>query len=141
MTRVENWEYDFITMMEEAKNDPFVWGKNDCAMLVARNIKTLTGIDIAKDYHFKYKTAKGAAQKIKQIGNGELMEVGHVIAAHYGFEEILALTAQRGDVVIVTADNVDYFGINIGSQIAVVSEGNGFATYPREAAVVAWRIE
>lgn len=91
MARIDGWEKRLADEVEAARHLPFVWGTHDCVLWAADCVKTITGIDYAKDYRARYKTKRGAYRILKN--NPVPDRVGEI------FEPITPALARRGDVV------------------------------------------
>lgn len=95
----------FHKAVEAKMTAPFVWGQNDCALMVADIYRDVTGVDLAEGIRGTYDSEYTATRKIIQLGGWENILLSR------GFSRIENKNyVQRGDVVI--AENA--LGIWIG---------------------------
>jgi hypothetical protein len=120
MNRANEWPELLFDFFERKRNQPFEWGKNDCAGFVIDAIETLTGETVASELR-GYRSASGAARRIREKGGMESILIS------LGFERIEIGFAQRGDIVIADMDGREIYGI---------VAGNGFYCSPGEEAML-----
>lgn len=106
MQRHDNWPEALAEFIDARRNELFEWGRNDCALFAADAVLAMTGVDLAEKLR-GYKTASGAARKIKAAG-GMRQLASSLTEKHPGM-------AQRGDVVLVEIDGRETFGIVAGN--------------------------
>lgn len=142
LRRRPGWQQDLVRFLEEIRYKPFVRGEHDCALMVADWVLRMTGEDPGADYRGRYKTARGAARRMKQLSGGGLIEV-----ATQAFGEPLPspMLARRGDVVAVRTAETETgdFALGVvgpdGASIHLVTEW-GSAVWPLSRAVTGWAI-
>lgn len=129
-----NWQTDFLKMVGDKATEPFVWGKNDCAMFAADAVQLICGTDFASEFRGKYKTEVGAKRSIAKQG-------GIVEILNSKLEAIPVDFSQRGDLVLFDGD--------LGSTLGIYWHGGVFAAGPDGVVLIdaihhkitnAWRV-
>lgn len=96
--RQKNWELRLIDAIFEEQNQPFEWGKHDCAILMAASVRAIYGnAHPALKEFVKYKNETSAKRLLAKRGGLDK------IVSEY-FDEINMLSAQQGDLGIYVAD-------------------------------------
>lgn len=131
--RVHDWPEQLHLLMSSFDAQPFVWGAHDCCTFAADAVFCITGIDRMASYRGGYKTAAGAARKLRAAGGLEA-----AITAELG-DPIPLLMAQRGDVVCFTSPLGDTAGVCMGTSIAAAGLA-GITYTPISQAFKAWRV-
>ena len=135
--RIDNWL--LILANELKKPRTFTWGKEDCCLFSANIIKSITNIDIAKEYRGKYKTKLGAFRLIKKCGYKNLVECVDSEIKKHGFKQIHINMAQKGDVVTKKIDNDEIVGIML-DDVGVFLHKNIYSYTKRKDLNLAWAI-
>jgi hypothetical protein len=134
--RVEGWPMILSQMLREQKDQPFVWGTNDCLIFPANVVNALTGFDPAEGLRGTYDGALGAQNIVDEAGGIEAL-----ITARLGIPGTRdILTGNRGDVVIMKTAYGIMGGIidDSGSRIAVpISDQQTLVRFPLSKA---WRV-
>lgn len=94
--RNSDWEERLANKLEQKRDVPFKWGSNDCALFAADCVLSMTGVDPAEAFRGLYDTKTGAAQALRDHGQGTLLKT---VRHWFGEEKHVAL-AQRGDLVM-----------------------------------------
>lgn len=128
--RKEGWESQLSAYLDASTS--FVWGQADCALWSALWVKDCTGQDYTQPWLGKYKTAKGAALRIKKHG---FSSVADIASSH--LEEISPPLAKRGDIVLHPVQ--DCLGICNGLRSHFLME-KGTTTVATLACRRAWRV-
>lgn len=119
MERFSDWEERLRVYLDRIEEEPFAWGKHDCALFVADCIKSQTGIDPAEQFRGKYDTARGAALALREYGAGTLLKtVRHWLGEHKSVH-----FAKRGDIVMRDAKTC---GVCVGPYSWFVGHEQGF---------------
>ena len=138
MSKVKNWEKKLANFIEKRSNTPFKWGKNDCCLFVADAVKSITGVDYAKDFRKRYKTKIGAYRILRKFAGGGLVESLEKIAKENNFNLIAPKMAKRGDIGVVYPNEA--LVICLGSKWAWQGEkGIEFISYKN--VLIAWSID
>lgn len=87
--------------------EPFAWGSHDCALFSASAVNAMCGVDPAAAFRGTYDTQRGAAEALKEHGEGTLLKT---VRAWFPEEKSVHL-AHRGDLVMKDATAV---GICVG---------------------------
>ena len=91
MNRLDNWPALLAQYFLEKKDQPFVWGKNDCCRFADGAVIAITGHSMMQS--FDYTTEKQALRLLKtRLEELTSKELGQSIKPAF---------AQRGDVVLV----------------------------------------
>lgn len=142
--RHRDWEVRLAAALEEARSTPFVWGEFDCALAMADMVVAMTGVDPAKRFRGRYKTARGAAGALRRYGAGTLEAT---MTALFG-EPVPRAFGRRGDAASVPldADLDDRFrtaagivGLD-GVSVHVAAPARGLIRLPLRLATCAWRV-
>jgi hypothetical protein len=103
LTRIQHWATrSYHAFLLARAEEPFAWGKNDCALFAADGILAITGTDIASDFRGKYSDERSAFAAIKSIAGGTTVaDAAAYCAGKHGLAELkFPLMAQRGDLVV-----------------------------------------
>ena len=134
--RLPDWPELLAGKINVARQQPFVWGENDCCLFAADCVEIMTGIDLAGDYR-SYKTKAEALCLLKKYGG--VAGIAEAIAKQHGIPEVSALHAQRGDVCLFNIGNGDTLGVIAGEHIFAPGQ-DGLLGFPILQAKRAWRI-
>lgn len=131
--RFEDWPIRLSRFLDERRDMPFEWGKNDCLTFLAKGAEAMTGVDYYEEYS-GYDNESDAYKKMEESGG-----IVKIISSHLGSGSKNILKARRGDVALVktpelTAGIVD----DSGRYIALVSK-DGLVRVPLEKAWRVWR--
>jgi hypothetical protein len=101
MKRHDFWRERLSDVMDRQRQDPFVWGKHDCAIgFAAAIVEAIMGEDPAREYRGKYASPRGALKLMKEAGAETL---GDFVAMKLPEHENIA-KARVGDIGVVAAD-------------------------------------
>lgn len=96
--RKKNWELRLVEAISKEQNEPFEWGKHDCALLMAASVRAIYGDDHPALKEFsKYKDEKTAKRFLAKRGG-----LDRIVSEYFG--EVNKLSAQQGDLGIYEAD-------------------------------------
>lgn len=134
VARFDNWPLLLSAYLTQRRAMPFEWGSNDCLTFAAKGVHAMTGVDFSADYP-AYSTEAEAIDLINQHGGVEA-----IITAALGEGTDKVLTAQRGDVALITiGDPVAGLVDDTGQRIAVFIRG-GLIRIPITRASKLWRV-
>lgn len=91
--RISTWEQALSDYIGSKRNEPFVYGVNDCCMFAAGAVHVMTGVDPMAEFRGKYKSLAGSVRALKEIGEGDLEKT-----IDGKFPVIPVSSAQRGDI-------------------------------------------
>ncbi len=134
--RLPDWPERLARKIDASRNQPFVWGENDCCLFAADCIRAITGVDLAKPYRIYTSQAQALRMLHKR---GGVVGIADTVAAKYNIPEIQPLTAQRGDVCLFDIGRGDTLGIVAGEHIFAPG-AIGLIGFPILQAVRTWRI-
>jgi len=120
----------FERFIDERRNAPFEWGRNDCCLFVFDALLALTGRDYVAGLR-NYSSALGAAKIIKKIGSIEAL-------LDSLFEPLSVQFAKKYDPVLFNTDGGQALGICIGTHFAAVSQ-HGLSYIGLAHAQKAWK--
>ncbi|OOH86251.1 DUF6950 family protein [Comamonas kerstersii] len=132
-TRLFDWEQRLGDLVAQRLSQPFVWGVNDCVLFAADCVHAVTGVDPVPDLRGQWSDPGSAARAIVRAGGLE------AAVQSRGFQQVAALFAQRGDVVLHRREGVDALAVCVGASLAAPSEA-GLMFFGLEHGVVAWRV-
>jgi hypothetical protein len=130
MIRRKDWERRLLAYIESKRHTPFAWVENDCASFANDAVFEMTGERIPIP---SASSPQAYARLLRD--HGPLRKIATDILG----EEIPPAFAQRGDIVILTLDDIETLGVSLGRMIAGPGQ-EGLALVPRALAVCAWRI-
>jgi len=157
MARYSDWERRLETHFGALRATSFQWGQFDCAMAICQGVLAITGLDAGAGLRGEYATADEAAALIAlngatlslegptRIGResaGDLGTLAAALAEGYGFGEVPARFAQRGDVVLVDNNDPGHAlgTVDLSGRFAWCVGERGFARVPMRRWLRAWRI-
>ena len=140
--RLPDWETRLSRFIADHRDHPHEWGEWDCILMASSAIEAMTGTDPAAEYRGRYNDERGAAQALRDIGEGTLVKT---IDAQ--LERAPVSMARRGDLVEVKGS----IGVCIGGVAVFVGEERfaenagiaprqGLVTIPRTEWVRAWKV-
>lgn len=136
LKRFPDWPERLARRINDSRELPFVWGKNDCCLFAMDCVRDITGVDLAKPYR-GYKTQVQALRLLNKSGG--VAGIAEAVAKKYKIEEIPALAAQRGDVCLFDIGRGDTLGVAAGEYIFAPGF-DGLIGFPILQGVRAWRI-
>ena len=135
--RRHDWPERLHEVITKSKKKTFTWGTNDCALFVCDCVLAMIGIDYAANFRGKYKTKKGALTALARIEDVKTLPE---LADKYLGERIALVNAQRGDIVLLTADSMEALGVVVGKN-AVFLAPDGIQIMLLEKCTCAWRVK
>lgn len=130
--RIRNWQSALAALIRERRNQPFEWGKNDCAIFPSDCVLAITGEDPARGIRGTYSSAGGAAEVISRFGG-----LSEIASARLGMGIPVSL-AQAGDVVLTLLADRETLAVCVGSGLVAPGE-HGLVSIPLSHAICAWR--
>lgn len=131
MKRREDWPEQLAAYLDERRDVPFAWGRQDCASFAGGAVAAMTG----------------EAPTIPEVQSAEAY--ARFLRDHGPIDALVDLTlgdrlaspafAQRGDVVLLDLDGRDTLGVCLGAEAAAPGL-DGMLTVPMAAARAAWRV-
>lgn len=104
-------------MVSSRADQPFEWGKLDCALFAADAVELMTGEDLASEFRGKYDSEEGAQKALSAANGGGLVGV-----LNAKLEPVNKEFCQRGDVVL--------FKTETGPTTGIYWHGGAFSTSP-----------
>lgn len=102
MKRRDDWRARLSDVTDRQRQDPFVWGKHDCAIgFASAVVEAITGEDLARGYRGKYASPRGALKLLAESGAETL---GDFVAMK--LPEINPAFARLGDIGVIEADGL-----------------------------------
>jgi hypothetical protein len=92
--RLSDWEQRLSDWIVANRSRPHEWGQWDCILMATSAVAAMTGEDPAAEYRGRYSDERGAAEALRDLGQGTLLKT--VDAA---FERRPVGKARRGDLV------------------------------------------
>ena len=140
MQRYPDWPERLKAAIEDARDEPFAWGTNDCALFACNVIRDITGVDFADEFRGRYDDRRGAIRVLNEIAGLGLEALADHLADREGIAEVPVAFAQRGDVVLMDTATGPALGICIGGEVATPQENAGLAFVPVATARRAWAL-
>jgi hypothetical protein len=116
--RYGDWEDRLRTYLDRVNDEPFKWGRHDCALFAADCIRAMTGEDPGEAFRGHYDSKTGAAEALRGFGAGTLLQT---VTAWLG-DPVSIHLAKRGDIVMRDRTTC---GICVGPYSYFVGEGPG----------------
>lgn len=135
MKRTEHWPTKLALFIDEKRDQPFDWKLNNCGFFACDWIAMLVGVDPAEEFR---KLDDRALRKLIVKSDIELFATA--AAEHWGWKEVAALYAQRGDVVSGNTPDGPALGVCCGAKTAFAGK-NGLVWLLTGECRKAWRIE
>jgi hypothetical protein len=130
----EDWVDQLWAAIDQAKDQPFSYGEQDCCLFSARVIDAMCDTDYAVKLASKYQNARTAALYLAKYES-----LREAVTEWLG-EAKPPVFAQRGDVVLFMNEGREVVGICIGGHIAAVTK-NGVKMFPIDSAIAIWKVE
>ncbi len=119
MIRVDDWQKNLTELIEAKRNVPYSITDHNCLMWALSGALAVNGVDYYKQFRGKFKTEKGAAKALRQIGKASSSV--EFLEATFGKRNPLAF-ARKGDIVAAVnpqgqaelANNLALFGPPVG---------------------------
>lgn len=114
MTRYEllpDWPDRLAAVIRSSQDQPFEWGKHDCALWTSSCVEAMTGIDTLAGYRGKYKTPKGALRQL--LRRDGVLSTLELADKHWGERRPIAF-ARLGDVVMADLGEPRELGPSLG---------------------------
>lgn len=107
MNRFPDWQRRLNQFMLGRKADPFVWGENDCALLVCDAVQEITGTNMAEEVRGKYESEESA----RSLMGSSLAAYAANVAAKHELPETDWKHLRRGDVGLIDTKDGGALGI------------------------------
>ncbi len=111
MTRHPDWPERLKAAIEDARDLPFAWGTNDCALFACNVILEITGVDFAAEFRGRYDDRRGAIRTLNEIAGLGLEALADHLAEKHNIAEVPVAFAQRGDVMLMDMPTGPALGI------------------------------
>lgn len=128
--RFPNWESALSDYILSKRDEPFVYGENDCCMFAAGAMIAMTGVDPIPEFRGKYNSLASSVKALKELGAGDLEKT-----IDGKLPEIAVGLAQRGDVALYDGS----LGVVMDGYAWFVSD-DGLERIPRSEWTKAWSI-
>ncbi len=142
LTRRADWATRLHNFLSERGADRFAYGRVDCCLWVADAVLGMTGIDPAAPLRGRYRSLREARVLMREYaGRPSVAAVVAAITAEHKMPEIPPLTAQRGDVVLVSRSRDYSLGLLDLNGRDILSVGrDGLLRLSLSRAARAWRV-
>lgn len=125
-----DWEQRLSDYLLSKRQEPFQYGKHDCAHFVAGAVEAITGENPMSEVTKDYKTEIGSLRVLKELGFDNVEQF-----TDSKFKSILIGFAQTGDIVLHDGS----LGIAISSKAVFASE-IGYTFVDRSEWSNAWEV-
>lgn len=135
LERFPDWQDRLTTYLDRCRDEPFYWGKHDCALFAAGAVKAITGVDVAKGVSGSYLSKLEAAEYLRKTKRKTL----HGAATKALGKSVHIAQAGLGD--IVRWDKA--LGVCVGKFSWFVGEINGvdqLVSNPTLQCSAAWKV-
>lgn len=135
MKRNSNWRSQLIEYIDRARQHPFEYGEQDCALFVAQAIEVMTGVDLFSDLKGEYASLEEGIEKLKVSGFTDHIDmVSKIFDEHRN-----KANTQMGDIAIIDTPQGQALGIVGGAEIFVMRE-KGLGTMPLMSATRTFKV-
>lgn len=132
--KTAGWETHLTRAIADARGQPFVWGRHDCATWAVDLRRALTGgPDHAAAWRGRYRTPRGAVRVMRSLGWSSLEDGARAL---FGAPLEGVLLAQRGDLTL--GGEPEALGVCLGAEVAFVGPA-GLVFVPLASCRMAWR--
>jgi len=142
MTRLPDWEARLSAWIVANRSREFAWGQWDCILMACSAVEAQTGVDPAAEYRGRYSDARGAAEALRELGEGTLIKT-----VDAEFDRRPVGKARRGDLVMFDQSIgvcVGGAGLFVGEERLTDAAGipmhAGLVTIPRTSLTQAWTV-
>ena len=136
MKRLDNWTVRVHEYLEMKHGTPFKWGESDCCLFACNIVMVMTGVDIAKKWRGKYKTARGAKRFLKR----GLNTVTEETMEEFNCAEVKIPFRRRFDLALIESGQGLALGV-INAHGNVWAQGeNKMEEMPSSCILRVWRI-
>jgi len=119
LIRTVCWDADLVIYVKSVIDEPFEWGRTDCATLVRHALKAMYGKDVLRGVG-SWRTLAEARRAVKRIGPYE------TFFKSKGCEEWSPAYRQRGDVAILPSggdrDGLPGLGVVVRGGVLTVDD-------------------
>ncbi|CNE63591.1 Uncharacterised protein [Yersinia rohdei] len=130
--RYPDWQKRLAQVLQAASGRPFSWGEHDCCLFAANCAQAVCGVDPLADYRGQYDSALSARKALLR-GHGSISAIFDSV-----FERVPVKLAQRGDIVVFSAEYGQTAGVIWNGQVWSTAElGVGPTNVIAETA---WRV-
>ncbi|CNC24058.1 Uncharacterised protein [Yersinia frederiksenii] len=130
--RYPDWQKRLAQVLQAASGRPFSWGEHDCCLFAADCALAVCGVDPLVDYRGQYNSALSARKALLR-GHGSIIGI-----FDSAFERVPVKLAQRGDIVVFSAEQGQTAGVIWNGQIwSTAAQGAGPTNVIAETA---WRV-
>lgn len=137
MHRCSNWPSKLDRFIEERRNQPFHWERNNCAFFAADWVALLTGVDLACSYREQVTSARAAVKLMRRPGG--VVSLATEALMRWNCLEVHVAYANRGDLVTTETKHGPAFGVFLG-HCGAFAGPDGITFVPCEQLTQAWRI-
>ena len=100
LMRHADWRQRLVAYLAGIARQPFVPGRNDCALFLAGGVLAMTGQDFAAAFRGRYTTTRGGLRVLRKAG----FEDHVALVAHHLPERPVAFAREGDGAVIPTAE-------------------------------------
>lgn len=133
--RHPHWEQRLSALISSWHNQPFVWGKHDCAQFALAVLTAVSAKDWTQVSVQPYRTARGAKAMLTRLGVADMAELADKMLG----SRIPIGFARRGDLVTCPGPYGPALGVCLGSHAALPGSG-GLLFRPINDVFACWRI-
>ncbi len=133
-SRLPNWPHRLNDLVQQQLNQPFRWGRVDCALWVADVCLALTGADLLIELRKpKRRTAWAALRALRQLGGAAQ------VMWRAGLPPVAPALASRGDLVLIGQGRWPVLGVCLGDE-AMAPGAEGLECVPMARVLEAWKV-
>jgi hypothetical protein len=136
MGRLKNWPRLLDDYIQAARERPFSWADNYCAVFASGAVKAITGHDFTADLPTSFESRAAAYRALSALAPGGVSDLA---TRFLGDPLPSPKYAQRGDIVLAETPDGPGLGVCIGSTFAAVVR-SGLQFFPMKTAQMAWRV-
>ncbi|MEZ5752864.1 MAG: hypothetical protein R3D60_13170 [Paracoccaceae bacterium] len=122
--RLPGWRSRLYAWLDASAKEPHVFGRHDCALIIAGGIEAMHGVDPAAPYRGRYTSWRGGLRILRRAGFEDPRALLATLAT-----PVAPISAQIGDIAVLEGEGHINLGFVVGSQIRVL-RSDGSAILP-----------
>ncbi len=105
MSRLDNWQNNLSSLIEQKRNIPFDFPTWNCLMWAGKGIEAVSGNNPVVHHNGKYKTEKAAATFLRKTDKVNTTQA--LLEKHLKTKAQPIAFARMGDIVLVNPDTIE----------------------------------
>ena len=136
MRRRDDWPQRLDALVCRLRDEPFAWGRHDCAMAACAAVEAVLGHDPGARFRGRYRDALEARCLLR---GQTFLSFVRARCREQGFRRIPPSRAQRGDLIVARAPDATLGFVALDGS-AMLATHMGLLALPVTDCTVAWRV-